>query len=83
MKQKIKKRENEQMQGVLCEVVDVFLKNGISDNNAIAKICLKLNSNKLRGVKRSITLKKNKLKDELKSQLKQRKNQQQIFYSMD
>lgn len=60
MKTKTNKNEFSKKQDILCQVVDVFMKNGIHKNEDIISACLKLNSDKLRGVKRSLTLKKRK-----------------------
>lgn len=60
MKQQINKLNKQQKQDLLCEVVTVFIENGISDNESIVKMCYELNTDKLRGVKRSLTLKKQK-----------------------
>lgn len=60
MKTKKNKNNFSKNQEILCQVVDVFLKNGIHKNKDIVTACRNLNPDKLRGVKRSLTLKKRK-----------------------
>ncbi len=60
MKTKTNKNNFSKNQDILCQVVDVFMKNGIHKNEDIISTFRSLNSDKLRGVKRSLTLKKKK-----------------------
>ena len=60
MKTKTNKKNFSKKQDILCQVVDVFMKNGIHKNEDIISVCRDLNSDKLRGVKRSLTLNKRK-----------------------
>lgn len=81
MKQKTKKQKNKDIQGILCEVVDVFQKNGIDDNQEIVNIFSAIDTHKLRGVKRSLTLKKNKLRGDSKKAMKFLKKGEEKFGS--
>lgn len=76
MKQKIKKLTKKENQRILCEVVDVFMKNEIHDNNEIIKMFLQLNPDKLRGVKRSLTEEKKKLRRSSKKAMDHFKNKE-------
>ena len=73
------KLEQKQKQEILCKVVNIFMENGIKDNDEIVKICSNLDSDKLRGVKRSITVKKQKLKKASKGAMKHFKKQETKF----
>lgn len=76
MKQKIKKLTKKENQRILCEVVNVFVQNEIHDNYEIIKMFSQLNPDKLRGVKRSLTEKKKKMKRSSKEAMDHFKNQE-------
>lgn len=76
MKQKIKKLTKKENQRILCEVVDVFMKNEVHDNYEIIKMFSQLNPDKLRGVKRSLTEKKKKLRRSSKKAIDHFKKQE-------
>lgn len=63
------KKQTNNKQDVLCQIVDVFVNNGIKNNEDIVAICSKLTTDKLRGIKRSLTLKKRKAKMNGKTKL--------------